>query len=71
MSIAAQKALDNEFDLDIRVSHVSSMPQEEYGYSANAGCTAICNDSSPTLLTTFLTLTLLTTTTTFYTKNCN
>ncbi len=42
MSTAAQKALDNEFELDVRVSTVSSGPQPEFAQTSN-GCSTDCS----------------------------
>ncbi len=60
MSIAAQKALDSEFELDIRVSHVSSTPQIEADYSNNGGCNTYYCGSFVTPILTLTTLTVIT-----------
>ncbi len=53
MSTAAQKALESEFELDIRVSHVTSTPPVEAEYTNGGECSSFC------LLTTITTLTTL------------
>ncbi len=61
MSIAAQKALESEFELDIRVSPVSSTPQIEAEYSQDC----------PSGLCSILLTPTLSTITTFNTCGCH
>ena len=60
MSTAAQKALESEFELDVRVSPVSSTPQIEAEYSNAGGGNSYWCTSSFTPITVITTLTILT-----------